>query len=254
VLIALGLGFALPIVLLSLSPALGRWLPRPGAWMETFKQVMAFPLYATAGWLLWVISVQQGSDGVLAAIVALVGLAFAAWLYGRTHEDAGWRGAAAALIALAAIGVGAYSLPEAGAQQSASARGQETSGPKSERFSQARLAELTGQNKPVFVNLTAAWCITCKVNERVALRSDSIAAAFTDRGIAYLVGDWTNGDPDITAMLKAHGRVGVPLYLLYSGAPGAAPEILPQLLTESMVLNRLAALAPSPNKQAKGDL
>ncbi len=254
VLFTLGLGFAAPIVLLSLSPALGRWLPRPGAWMETFKQLMAFPLYATAGWLLWVISVQQGSDGVMAGIVALIGVAFAAWLYGRSHEEANWRGIAAALIAIGAIGLGVISLPEAGQRQtSASALGGESAGPRAEPFTQARLAELTGQNKPVFVNLTAAWCITCKVNERVALRSDRIAEAFAASGIAYLVGDWTNGDPEITALLRTHGRVGVPLYLLYSGAPGSAPEILPQLLTESMILNRLAALA-TPNKQAKGDL
>ncbi len=255
VLLMLGFGFALPIVLLSLSPALGRWLPKPGAWMETFKQIMAFPLYATAGWLLWVLSVQQGSDGVLAGVIALVGVAFAAWLSGRTPYATTLQNGAIAAIALAAIGIGSWGLASnSGGQPSlASVNAQETSGPKSDRFTQARLDELLGQKKPVFVNLTAAWCITCKVNERVALRSDNIADAFNERGIAYLVGDWTNGEPEITALLKAHGRVGVPLYLLYSGAPGSKPEILPQLLTESIVLDRVAALPSPPLKQAKGE-
>ena len=255
VLLVLGFGFALPIVLLSFSPALGRWLPKPGAWMETFKQVMAFPLYATAGWLLWVLSVQQGSDGVLAGVIALVGVGFAAWLSGRTPFASTWQNGAIAVIAVAAIGVGSWSLPSNvdGQPARATVNAQEAGGPKSDRFTRARLDELLGQKKPVFVNLTAAWCITCKVNERVALRSDTIADAFNERGIAYLIGDWTNGDPEITALLKAHGRVGVPLYLLYSGAPGSKPEILPQLLTESIVLDRVAALPSPPLKQAKGD-
>ncbi len=253
VLLALGVGFALPIVLLSVSPGVGRWLPKPGAWMETFKQLMAFPLYATVGWLLWVLSIQQGSDGVMAGSVTLLGVAFAAWLLGRRPEGAGLRGAVAAAIGLAAFGLG-VSLTNAGADRTHLAAGTaDTSGPKAEAFTQARLTELIGQNKPVFVNLTAAWCITCKVNERVALRSERIGKAFEQGGIAYLVGDWTNGNPEITALLKAHGRVGVPLYLLYPGTAGAKPQILPQLLTESIVLDRLAALPSSTLKQAKGD-
>jgi thiol:disulfide interchange protein/DsbC/DsbD-like thiol-disulfide interchange protein len=254
VLLALGFGFALPIVLLSLSPGLGRWLPKPGAWMETFKQLMAFPLYATVAWLLWVLTIQQGSDGVLAASVTLIGVAFAVWLFGRSPEAGQGRSAAAALIALLAIGAGIWSMPQGASDKPVVAsNAQKQRGPKAEPFTQARLSELLGQNKPVFVNLTAAWCITCKVNERVALRSERIAKAFSDRDISYLVGDWTNGNPEITELLKAHGRVGVPLYLLYSGKPGEAPEILPQLLTESIVLDQLANLPSPALKQAKGD-
>lgn len=255
ILLSLGFGFALPMLLLSLTPGLERFLPRPGAWMETFKQLMAFPLYVTVGWLLWVLSIQEGSDGVLAAIVTLIGVAFAAWLLGR-RPDAGWvRDAVAAAIALLAIGLGAWSLGTAGANDAAGAvAAADRSGLKSEAFSQARLTELTSQNKPVFVNLSAAWCITCKVNERVALSSSEVAKAFADRGVTYLVGDWTNGNPEITALLKAHGRVGVPLYLLYSSVPGAEPEILPQLLTESMILGRLAGISSPPLKQANGEL
>jgi thiol:disulfide interchange protein DsbD len=254
ILIALGLGFALPMLLLSLTPGLERFLPRPGAWMETFKQLMAFPLYVTVGWLLWVLSIQEGSDGVLAAIVTLIGVAFAAWLLGR-RSDAGWvRDGVAAAIAVLAVGLGAWSLGAAGPRESSKAAvAADRGGLKSEAFTQARLDALTAEHKPVFVNLTAAWCITCKVNERVALSSSEVAEAFADRGVAYLVGDWTNGNPEITALLKTHGRVGVPLYLLYSGVPGAEPEILPQLLTESMILGRLAAIS-SPSKQANGGL
>lgn len=254
VLLALGFGFALPIVLLSLTPALGRWLPRPGPWMETFKQVMAFPLYATAGWLLWVLSIQQGSDGVLAGVITLVGVAFAAWLFGRSFDAGPVRSAASALVALMAIGLGIWSVsgptPDGAAIE---VSGKNAEGPQAESFTRARLAELISQDRPVFINLTAAWCITCKVNERVALRSERVAKAFRDKNLAYLVGDWTNGDPEITALLKKHGRVGVPLYLLYSGKSGTAPEILPQLLTESMILDRLAAI-DGATQQAKKDL
>ena len=255
VLLALGLGFAMPIVLISLTPALGRWLPKPGAWMETFKQLMAFPLYATVGWLLWVMSIQQGSEGVLAGIVTLIGIAFAAWLFGRDSEAGILRATAAALIALLAIGLGTWTLAGAAPQGSATAvSGESDSGPRAETFTRARLAALIAEGKPVFVNLTAAWCITCKLNERIALRTDRVAEAFRDRGIAYLVGDWTSGNPEITELLRVHGRVGVPLYLLYSGAPGAEPEILPQLLTESIVMDHLAGLPAPPLKQAKGEL
>ena len=254
VLLALGFGFALPIVLLSVTPALGRWLPRPGAWMETFKQLMAFPLYATVAWLVWVLSVQQGSDGVLAASLTLLGTGFAAWLLGRGGETGTIATAtAAAALAIGAIVLGAASLPPATASPPSTAAAQ-GAGLKSERFTAARLAELRTQKRPVFVNLTAAWCITCKVNERMALRSGRVAEAFAAQGIAYLVGDWTNGNPEITALLKAHGRVGVPLYLLYAGGSDAKPVILPQLLTESIVLDRIAGLSSSPQKAAKGDI
>jgi thiol:disulfide interchange protein DsbD len=253
VLLALGFGFALPIVLLSLTPALGGWLPKPGPWMETFKQLMAFPLYATVAWLVWVISIQRGSDGVVAASIVLLGVGFAAWLVGHRAETGKFRGAAAALIAVLAIGLGWSATGPAARQAGIGDGASQESGLRAETFTQARLDELIARNRPIFVNLTAAWCITCKVNERVALSSRRIADAFSNQGIAYLVGDWTNGNAEITELLKAHGRVGVPLYLLYSGEPGAAPRILPQLLTESMVLDRLAELPSAPLKQAKGE-
>ncbi len=250
VLMMLGLGFALPILLLSLSPAFGRLLPRPGAWMIRFKQVMAFPLYATAAWLVWVLSVQQGSDGVLAAMVTLIAVAFAAWLLGLPNPARALRLSAAVVIAAIGIAAAVTLLPSEPQPGSLSEAG---SGPQAEPFTQARLDELISNGKPVFVNLTAAWCITCKVNERVALQSQTIAKAFADRGITYLKGDWTAPNPEIAALLKSFGRAGVPLYLLYPGTADAAPQVLPQFLTESIVLGHLAEL-PSSQKQAKGDM
>jgi thiol:disulfide interchange protein len=253
VLMALGLGFAMPMLLLSMSPGLGRLLPRPGTWMVRFKQAMAFPLYATAAWLVWVLSVQLGSDGVLAAMVTLLVVAFAAWLFGISSGSRALAKAAALIIAIGGIAGGVAML--SGAQPSTgTAEAATDAGPRAEAFTQARLDGLLAEGKPVFINFTAAWCITCKVNERVALRSDRIADAFTKRGITYLKGDWTNANPEITAILTSFGRAGVPLYLLYSGVPGSQPQVLPQLLTESIVLGKVAELSPSPQKQANGGL
>lgn len=243
VLLALGVGFALPMLALSYLPALGRWLPKPGAWMATFKGVMAFPLYATAGWLLWVLAVQLGSDGVLAGLVTLLGVAFAAWLVGAADEPHPLRSGIAAAVAVAAIVGGIAVLPAAAPTEAhipAAANGH-ASGLPYEPFSAARLQALRASSKPVFVNLTAAWCITCKVNERVALRSVRIAETFAARGIVPLKGDWTNADPEITALLQSFGRAGVPLYLLYP-AGGGEPQVFPQLLTESIVLDGIAAM------------
>jgi thiol:disulfide interchange protein DsbD len=216
--------------------------------------VRAFPLYATAGWLVWVLSVQTGSDGVFAAVATLLAVAFAAWLFGVSTGARMPVKAAALVIAVAGIGFGAAMLSGAQAPEGGVSEASSGSGPRAEAFTQARLDGLIAQGKPVFINFTAAWCITCKLNERVALRSERLAKAFEAGGITYLKGDWTNANPEISAMLNSFGRAGVPLYLLYSGVPGAKPEILPQLLTEQAVLGRVAELSPSARKQANGGL
>jgi thiol:disulfide interchange protein DsbD len=255
VLLVLGIGFALPMVALSYFPAIGRALPKPGPWMTTLKGVLAFPLYATAGWLLWVLSIQLGSEGVLGSLVVLLGIAFAAWLAGLTHEPHPLRSGSAVVVALAAIWGGLLLLPAssnktANANASPAPFEQTSSGLSYEPFSNAKLAALRAANKPVFINLTAAWCITCKVNEQVALSSSLIAEAFEARGIVPLKGDWSKANPEITAMLQKFGRAGVPLYLLYP-ADGGEPAVLPQILTESIVLDGLAKI--SPEQQAKGE-
>jgi thiol:disulfide interchange protein DsbD len=250
VMLGLGLGFAAPVVALSFSPALQKILPKPGAWMETLRQVLAFPLYATAAWLVWILSIQAGSDGVMAAALALVGIGFAAWLANKTAS-------ASLPVKLAAPALGVLALT-AGlslamtAQTGDAAPGAQSAALKEEPFTQSRLDELNTQGRPVFVNLTAAWCITCKVNERVALRSSAVVRAFQAGGIAYLKGDWTKANPEITALLEHFGRAGVPLYLFYPGH-GAEPRVLPQLLTAGLVLDGIkpqAAMAVPSNKGA----
>ncbi|MBT3071870.1 thioredoxin family protein [Rhodomicrobium sp. Az07] len=251
VMLGLGLGFAAPVVLLSLSPGLQRVLPKPGAWMETLKQVLAFPLYATAAWLVWVLSIQTGSDGVMAAALAFVAVGFAAWLAGKTAYAPLRTKLVAPVLGVAAFAVSLSLAETAGSVNMAATS--EKAALSGETFTKARLDGLVADGKPVFVNLTAAWCITCKVNERVALKSDAVADAFAKRGIIYLVGDWTSRNPEITDLLQKFGRAGVPLYLFYPGG-GQEPRVLPQILTVGLVLDETKTKAkiagPSSNKGA----
>jgi len=240
VLQAMGIGFALPVLALSMSPVLRRWLPRPGPWMETLKQVLAFPLYATVAWLVWVLSLQVGSNGVLAAGVTLTAVGFAAWLLGPGYARPWLRIASAAAVVVGALVLTVPALTTGAGSPSATTS---AAADGVDAFSEQRVAELRGEGRPVLVNLTAAWCITCKVNERVALSSDGFRKALADHNVAYLKGDWTNQDDRITRVLKAHGRAGVPLYLLYPADPKAQPVVLPQLLTEAIVVGEIVALA-----------
>ncbi|MFG6467455.1 protein-disulfide reductase DsbD family protein [Roseateles sp. BYS87W] len=235
VFLALGLGLALPFLVLAFWPAAQRWLPRPGAWMETFKQALAFPMYAAVVWLLWVLAQQTGPDGVALALVGAVLLAFGLW---AQRVSRGRVGAVLLGVSVALAGAVASRIQPVAADVPA--------GPGAgaaaaiEPYSAERLAELRAQNQPVFVNLTASWCISCLVNERVALSRPEVKDAFAKAGVAYLKGDWTREDPKITAVLKAHGRSGVPLYLYY--APGAADAVvLPQILTPGLVIEAVAS-------------
>ncbi|MGZ8996884.1 MAG: protein-disulfide reductase DsbD family protein, partial [Rhodospirillales bacterium] len=248
--LALGLGLALPYLVLTFLPGTAHILPRPGPWMERVKQVLAFPLYLTAAWLVWVLALQAGAGAAFAALVAMVLAAFAAWLFDLAHGLTGSRRGLAGVACLAA-GIAAVALavwPQASAPPLSSAEagpGREEAadpgGLAAEPFSFARLNALRAEGTPAFVNLTAAWCITCQVNERLALSSARVAEAFRERGVVYLKGDWTNRDPEITRLLDSFGRSGVPLYLFYS--PGSdRPEILPQFLTESIVIRAIEGL------------
>jgi len=222
---ALGFGMALPFLVLTALPGLLRRLPRPGPWMETFRQLLAFPLYATVLWLLWVLGRQTDIDRVLAAAFGLLLVALAAWLAGRSRHAPGRAVAAALLVA----GLGLPLAQPAGAPAER----------PWEPYSAARLEALRNAGAPVFVNLTADWCITCLANERMALSSELFRTTLKQRGIHYLKGDWTRYDPEITALLSAHGRSGVPLYLYFP--PREPARILPQLLTETIVLSALNA-------------
>jgi len=237
---ALGLGFAAPFMLLGLWPRALRALPRPGAWMTTLRQVLAFPMYGAAVWLIWVLSLQTGSDGVLAALAAALALAFGLWVYGRSQALSGSRRTAGFATAAAAIAGAMFLVPlaGAGARPAASANAPAEGALSYETFSAARLESLREEGRPVFINATAAWCITCLVNEKVALSGENLIDAFAGRKVAALKADWTNRDSEITALLASHGRSGVPLYLYF--APGAeAPIVLPQFLTESVVMAAL---------------
>lgn len=231
----MGLGLSAPYVALASMPGLVRLMPRPGRWMETLKQALAFPMYAAAAWLVWVISQEAGPSGVLGAAAGLVLVAFAAWIFGTTQASSVQPrrfGQAMALVAVLAAGAvlsGITTLP-AGAAPETSA----------EAFSPERLATLRAAGQPVFVNMTAAWCVTCLVNERVAISTDAVRSAFAARNVTYLKGDWTRQDPAITAFLRQNGRDGVPLYVYFPGH-GGGPEVLPQILTEGEVLRVLQA-------------
>jgi len=242
VLLALGLGLALPYLALSMTPALQRLMPRPGAWMDRLRQFLAFPMFASAVWMIWVLTQQTGPDGVIYALGGMVLIGFAVWLLqlGSPSPSGTWlrRGLAsvAVLLALAAV----LKL-EDGPATAASASGGPSQGVNFEgweKFSRQRMTEAAAAGKPVFVDFTAAWCITCLVNERVALETAATRQAFAQTGTVKLKGDWTNRDPEITGLLKELGRAGVPLYLYWP--PGAErPKILPQVLTETAILSEL---------------
>lgn len=221
----LGLGLAAPFLLISWFPAFIGWLPKPGAWMLTFRQALAFPMYLCALWLLWVLIREVGQDAVFIALAGLVFLAFAIWLNTRDSAAAGISGLIIGALALVAvIGCGDFA-PGSSTETNA------------EKFSGIKLEELRGEGQAVFVDATADWCITCKVNESVALSSHAVRAKFAEKNITYMVADWTHGDPEITAYLKSFGRAGVPIYVYYQ--PHGDPVVLPQILTKSIVLKAI---------------
>lgn len=239
---AIGLGLALPYVALAFSPGARRFLPKPGAWMNGFKQLLAFPVYGTAVWLAFVLASEAGSIGVTAALAGLVLIAFAAWLYEGvrlgegTGRKLGLAGAAVAVVAALAL-VRIIDLETATAATVAEAGPAAPGGVSWQPFSQAKLDAARAEGKPVFIDFTADWCITCKVNERVALADQSVKDAFLSQGIVAMRGDWTRRDGEITRILEANGRGGVPLYLFYGKGAGDKPVILPQILTADGVLN-----------------
>jgi thiol:disulfide interchange protein DsbD len=235
VFITLGVGFVLPFVLIGFGPGLTRRLPRPGPWMLRLKQALAFPMYGAAAWLVWVLAQEAGANGLIAALAAMVVLAFAAWAWSASRNAAPrWR-LAGSVLALLALLAALATLPLIHSTAAAPRAAADVSGIPSEPYSQARLNQLREANRPVFINATAAWCITCLVNERVAFSGAAVRDAFARRHVAYLVADWTNRNPEISALLQDNGRSGVPLYLYYPSG-GGAPKVLPQVLTQDAIL------------------
>jgi thiol:disulfide interchange protein DsbD len=221
-------------LILAFVPQALSFLPKPGPWMLRLKQFLAFPMYGAAAWLTWVLAQEAGPDSIAVLLAAFVALALAAWLWGITRDLEGMgRGigaiAAAAILIAALYGLTTLSTMSAPAP---------TAALSSAKFTEDRLASLRASGKPVFVDATAAWCITCLVNEQAVLSRPAVKDAFNKKQVAYLVADWTNRNEAITRLLDANGRDGVPLYLYY--APGAdKPVILPQILTESGVLGAI---------------
>jgi thiol:disulfide interchange protein len=238
---AVGLGLALPFLAVAFSPTMRRWLPKPGGWMVRLKEFLAFPIYGTVVWLIYVLSEQTESLGLVSVLAGLVLIALGIWLFEVLREGESGRARvlrfglpAASFLAAAIVAVVMVGEPPA-----KSAAG-ETLG--WEAFSQQRLDALRADGRPVFVDFTAAWCITCKLNERVVLAQPSVLQALTDKNVALLRGDWTRRDAEITRVLAQHGRAGVPLYLYYPGDDRSAenkPTVLPQILTLDTVLKTI---------------
>jgi thiol:disulfide interchange protein len=245
---ALGIGLSLPFVLLSFAPWMRRVLPKPGAWMDTLKQVFAFPIYASAAWLLWVLSHETSSFGLGAALAGTVLIGLAAWAYQKSSSSSGG-GRVTVLVTAVASLLLAIILPIRFADVAAAAPGssaQIKAGDDAwQPYSAARVAELAAAGRPLLVNFTASWCLTCLVNERNAFSDAAVQEIFRDKKVILMKGDWTNRDPAITHALAAFGRAGVPLYVVYNSKPGSEPLVLPQLLTAGVVQS---AFADTPAK------
>jgi len=229
VFLVLGLGLALPFLLIGFVPSLAKRLPRPGAWMETLKQVLAFPMYATALWLLWVLGKQRGVDAMALVLAGLVVLGLALWWFERSRWRSQRVGAALALVLLlgALVPVWAVTRIDAPAKAAVAATDNVVI------YSPQMLDRLRQDNRVVFVNMTADWCVTCKANERAVLGTRAFEETLHRTNAVYMRGDYTNVDPEITAFLEEHKAVGVPLYVVYG--PGAPPTVLPTVLTQALV-------------------
>ena len=232
---ALGLGLALPYLAASLVPAVARALPRPGAWMQTFRRLMAFPMFATVVWLVWVLGQQTGIDGAGALLALLVSGAFVVWaltLNGRARLV--FATLSIAGFALLTLGIGqnivkfADSTPVSGSAE------------RWQPWATGKVDSLLAAGQPVFVDFTAAWCVTCQYNKKTTLANAAVLADFDAKKVHLLRADWTRRDPAITAALSALGRNGVPVYVLYQ--KGRAPVVLSEILGVDELRSALAAL------------
>ena len=242
VFLALGFGLALPYLALCFIPALRSKLPRPGAWMDTFKQFLSFPLFMTAAWLIWVLARQGGDIAVLLALLGMVAISLAIWL--KPHLNANGLGKILAILIFILslfFTAGTFFTVNNFAQpQTISAANSPSQSKNWQSFSLETIETLKKGDDAIFVNMTAAWCITCQVNDKIALKKEKIIQLFADKNVQYLKGDWTNKDSEITQYLHQYQRQGVPLYVYYPPRDkdtGERPDsqILPQILTPKIV-------------------
>ena len=249
---ALGAGLALPYLLLSFAPWMRRALPKPGAWMDTLKQIFAFPMYASAAWLLWVLAQQTSSIGLGAALAGAILVALAAWAYQKSKWSSTGGRMAALLTAMAAVLLAIVLPVRFAAVAAVSPNGTSAAAEAVDAwqpYDAARVAQLNARGQPLLVNFTASWCLTCLVNERNAFADAAVQKIFLGKGVTLMKGDWTNRDPAITKALADFGRAGVPLYVAYNSKPGStAPVVLPQLLTANIVQSVFADL---PDRESK---
>ncbi len=235
---ALGVGLALPYLVASMVPGFARLLPRPGPWMHTFRRLLAFPMFATVAWLVWVLGQQSGIDGagaLLALLVALSAVVWALTLHGRTRWVMTTLVGALFLLLGASIG-GAIVTPPAALAADGTGQGAQRWQP----WSASQVATYTASGQPVFVDFTAAWCVTCQVNKKTTLTNSAVLADFDARKVALLRADWTRRDPAITDALAGLGRNGVPVYVLYR--PGQAPLVMTEILSPGEVHKALSTL------------
>jgi thiol:disulfide interchange protein DsbD len=246
---ALGLGMALPYLGAAAWPGLARALPRPGPWMAQLRTLLSFPIFATVVWLLWVLGQQTGLDGAVALLGLLVALAFALWALASAAFQAARRGvrAGVALLAVAVLGATLHwALPAWREEAPATAAGGAAAVSGGwEPWSAERVRALQAQGRPVFVDFTAAWCVTCQINKRGTLADATVRADFELHDVALLRADWTRRDAAIGAELARLGRSGVPVYALYP-AGGGAPQLLTEVLSVAEVRTALAALPAKP--------
>ncbi|MES2424764.1 MAG: thioredoxin family protein [Pseudomonadota bacterium] len=232
---AIGIGMALPYLVASLVPAVARWMPRPGAWMDTFRKLMAFPMFATVAWLLWVLGQQSGIDGAAALLVLLVVLSMVVWaltLRGRARTVIATISIAIFAVLVPAIGKNVTQISDSTAPVAANARWQ--------AWEPGRVEQIVSTGQPVFVDFTAAWCVTCQYNKKTTLANAEVLADLDAKKVALLRADWTRRDPAITAALANLGRNGVPVYVFY--APGKPPVVLSEVLSVADVRAQIAKL------------
>jgi thiol:disulfide interchange protein DsbD len=251
---SLALGMGMPYVVLSASPSLLRALPRPGAWMETLQQLLAFPLLATVVWLLWVYGRQVGTDALTRALGGLLLAAFGAWLAGRWGEApaAAVRRLAWAAAGAAILGGVILALPGRNAGSPSAGSSAAAADPHWIPYTRQALSAELLRGRPVYVDFTAAWCLTCQLNKRVVFGSGAVLEAFERHDVALMRADWTHYDPEITRALASFGRSGVPLNVLYGGDPREAPTVLPTVLTPRTVLDALAGTVDNPPRNDRG--
>jgi len=231
----LGLGMALPYLVASWVPAVAHRLPRPGAWMETFRRLMAFPMFATVAWLIWVLGQQSGIDGAGALLVLLVAMSMVIWaltLHGRART-------VIAAISLVSFGLLAWAAGANITKLSQQQQAFRTDG-NWQAWEPGRVDQILASGQPVFVDFTAAWCVTCQYNKKTTLRNANVLSDLSAKKVALLRADWTRRDPAITQALTSLGRNGVPVYVLYR--PGKEPLLLPEVLSQQTVLDALATI------------